>query len=186
MSWRGRSGPPAGFLLKPGLAADCPRSVILAPVMPARLGPKRAGRVSPLRSGTSDLNFPGNLLRRDLAQFRSDGKSGFPLADHGATNRHAMLVTSSNFRRTNRRTCQVPGALLHLKLGRDRPDVLGSSSRSASTYVIGFDAVHCACSSRLSSAGGHVRSGFGTFRTLLSALSASGGRNLTLKRHRSG
>ena len=37
----------------------------------ARLGPKRTGRVSPLCRGTSDLNFPSNLLRRHYCSLNS-------------------------------------------------------------------------------------------------------------------
>jgi hypothetical protein len=57
----------------------------------ARCCPKRTGRVSPLCAGSSDLNFPGNGQTSSLlAQFRSDGMSGFPLVDHSAIDGHVL------------------------------------------------------------------------------------------------
>ena len=61
----------------------------------ARLGPKRTGRVSPLWRGTSNLNFPGNLLRRHHCSLNSDG-TGSPVS----LSRTIARSTIMPFRRT--------------------------------------------------------------------------------------
>jgi hypothetical protein len=61
----------------------------------ARLGPKRTGRVSPLWRGTSDLNFPDNLLRRHHCSLNSDG-TGSPVS----LSRTIARSTVMPFRRT--------------------------------------------------------------------------------------
>jgi hypothetical protein len=63
--------------------------------------PKDSTRRTSRRRRHSSRRDTVCLNRRSLfAQFESDGMSGFPLADHGAIDGHAMRATSSTFRRT--------------------------------------------------------------------------------------
>jgi hypothetical protein len=119
--------------------------------------PKRTGRVSPLWRGTSDLNFPGNLLRRHHCSLNSDGTGS------GSLSRIIARSTVMPFRRTTsqprsslsmaRSTWLSPGALLQLKVGQHRADVLSSLSRGFKPInfplFYRLDAVRCACSSHL-------------------------------------
>jgi len=111
----------------------------------ARLGLKRTGRVSPLWCGTSDLNFPGNLLRRHHCSLNSD-RTRSPVSLSRTIARSTVIPHRNRATpcRWLARTWLSPGALLPLKLGQDRADVIGSLGLPLFHRL---DAVRCACSS---------------------------------------